>query len=85
MHPKGTALCELHENDKCMVPNNMTETCDVNLKDYVMCSGRRSLEEHDKQAISTRQRGEEKEGECKIVKARCAIPVNMNTRSYDSE
>ena len=63
----------------------MIEICVVNSKDYVMCQGRESLEGHDEQAISTRQRGEEKEGECKIVKARCVMPVNMNTRSYDSE
>ena len=54
MRPKGTALCELHENAKCMVLNNMTEICVVNSKDHVMCSGRGSLERHDEQAISTR-------------------------------
>ena len=54
MHPKGTALCELHENAKCRVPNNMTEICAVNSKDYVMCSGMGSLKEHDEQVISTR-------------------------------
>ena len=85
MRPKGTSLCELHENAKCRVPNNMIEICIVNHKDYVMCQGRESLEGHDEQAISIRQRGEEKEGECKIVKAKCAMPVNMNTKSYDSE
>ena len=68
-----------------MVPNNMTETCDVNLKDYVMCSGMGNLEEHDKQAISTRQRGEENEDKCIIVKARCAMPMNMTARSHGSE
>ena len=83
MHPKGAALCELHENTKGRVPNNMTEICDVNSKDYVMCNGRGSLEEHDEQAISKRQRGEENEDECKIVKARCVILVNMNAKSYD--
>ena len=85
MRPKGTALSELHEDTKCKVPNNMIEICVVNSMDYVICSGRRSLEEHDEQAISTRQQGEENEDECKIAKARCAIPVNMNVRSYDSE
>ena len=35
-------------------PNNMTEICAVNSKDYVMCSGRGSLEERDEQMISTR-------------------------------
>ena len=54
MRPKWNVLCELHENAKCGVPNNMTEICVVNPKDYVMCSGRGSLEEHDEQAISTR-------------------------------
>ena len=54
MRPKGVVLCELHENAKDRVPNNMTEICDVNSKDYVMCSGRGSLKEHDEQAISTR-------------------------------
>ena len=53
MRPKGTTLCELHENGKCK-PNNMTEIYVVNSKDYVMCSGRGSLEEHDEQEISTR-------------------------------
>ena len=47
MYPKGTALCEPHENAKYRVPNNMTEICVVNSKDHVMCSGRGSLEEHD--------------------------------------
>ena len=78
MHPKGTALCELHGNTKCMVSNNMTETYAVNSKDYIMCSGRESLEEHDEQMISTRKRGEENENECKMVKAICAMPVNMS-------
>ena len=59
MRPKRTALCELHENAKCGVPNNMIEICVMNSKDYVMCWGRESLEGHDEQAISTRQRGEE--------------------------
>ena len=54
MRPKGTIPCELHENAKCRVPNNMTEICVVNSKDYVMCSGMGSLEEHDEQEISTR-------------------------------
>ena len=85
MYPKRTALCELHENTKCMVPNNMTETCDVNSKDHVMCSGKGSLEEHDEQVISTRKQGEENEEECKIVNARCAMLVNMSVKSYDSE
>ena len=83
MRPKGTALCELHENVKCRGPSNMTEICAMNSKDYVMCSGKRSLEEHDEQAINTRKRGEENEDECKIVKARCAMLVNMNARSHD--
>ena len=48
------ALCELHENAKRRAPNNMTEICVMNSKDYVMCSGRGSIEEHDEQAISTR-------------------------------
>ena len=47
MRPKGTALCELHENAKCGVPNNMTEICVANSKDYVTCRGKGSLEEHD--------------------------------------
>ena len=51
---KGDSLCELHENAKCRVPNNMTEICVMIWKDYVMCIGRRSLEEHDEQAISTK-------------------------------
>ena len=50
MCPKGVALCELHENVKDRAPNNMTEICDMNSKDYVMCSGKGSLEEHDEQA-----------------------------------
>ena len=54
MHLKGAALCELHENAKGRMPNNMTKICDMNLKDYVMCSRKGSLEEHDEQAISTR-------------------------------
>ena len=54
MHPKRTALCELHENTKCRVPNNMIEICVVNSMDYVICSGRGTQEEHDDQAISTR-------------------------------
>ena len=54
MRLKGTALCGLHENVKGRVPNNMTEICDMNSKDYVICSGKGSLEEHDEQAISTR-------------------------------
>ena len=38
---KGNHLiCVLHENAKHSVPNNMTEICVVNLKDYVMCSRR---------------------------------------------
>ena len=47
MSMKGTALCELYENAKCRVPNNMTKICVVNSMDYVMCTGRGSLEEHD--------------------------------------
>ena len=85
MCPKGTSLCELHENSKSRVSNNTIEICVVNLNDYVMCRGRGSLEGHDEEAISTGQRGEENEGECKIVKARCAMPMNMNARSYDSK
>ena len=54
MRPKRTTLCELHENAKCRVPNNMTEICVMNSNDYVMCSGRGSLEEYDEQVISTR-------------------------------
>ena len=50
----GTSLCKLHENAKCEVSNNMTEICIVNSKDYVMCNGRGSLEEHDEQTIITR-------------------------------
>ena len=50
MHPKETSLCELHENAKCRVLNNMIEICVVNSMDYVMCRGRGSLEEHDEQA-----------------------------------
>ena len=50
----GTALCELHENAKCRVPNNMIEIRVVDSMDYVMCRGRGSLEERDEQAISTR-------------------------------
>ena len=54
MRPKGTALCELHENGKCK-SNNMTEIYVMNSKDYVMCyGGWEALEEHDEQAISTR-------------------------------
>ena len=53
MRPKGTALCELHENGKCK-SNNMTEIYVMNSKDYVMCSGRGSLKEHDEQEINTR-------------------------------
>ena len=63
----------------------MTEICAVNSKDYVMCSGRGSPEEHDEQVISTRKRGEENEDECIIVKARCVMPVSMSVSSYDSE
>ena len=85
MRPKGTALSELHEDTKCKVPNNMIEICVVNSMDYVICSGRRSLEEHDEQAISTRQQGEENEDECKIVRARCVMPTNMNAKSHDYE
>ena len=47
MRSKGTALCELHENAKNWMPNNMTEICVANSKDCVMCSGKGSLEEHD--------------------------------------
>ena len=54
MRPKGTALCELHENTKCKVPNNMTKICVMNSKDYVICRGREGLEEHDEQAIRTK-------------------------------
>ena len=54
MHLKGIALCELHENTKCRVTNNMTKISVVNSKDCVMCSGRGSLKEDDEQAISTR-------------------------------
>ena len=45
MCPKETALCELYENAKCKVPNNMIEICVTDSKNYVMCSGRGSLEE----------------------------------------
>ena len=54
MCPKGTALCELHENAKCRVPNNMIEIWVVNSIDHVMCRERGSLKEHDEYAISTR-------------------------------
>ena len=54
MSMKGTALCELHENAKCRVPNNIIEICVVNSMDYVMCKGRGNLEERDEQTISTR-------------------------------
>ena len=47
MRPKGIALCELHENVKCEVPNNMTEICAMNSMDHVMCREKGSLEEHD--------------------------------------
>ena len=53
MSPKETTLCELYENAKCRVPNNMAEICVMNLKDYVMSSGRGSLEERDEGTIST--------------------------------
>ena len=45
MYPKETTLCELHKNAKCRAPNNMIELSVANSKDYVMCSGRGSLEE----------------------------------------
>ena len=45
MCPKETALCELYKNAKCKVPNNMIEICVTDSKNYVMCSGRGSLEE----------------------------------------
>ena len=48
-------------------------------------SGRGSLEKHDEQVISTKKRGEENEEECKIMKSRCTMPVNMNARRYDFE
>ena len=51
---KGDSLCDLHENAMCRVPNNVTEIRVVNSKDCAMCSGRGSLEEHDRQTISTR-------------------------------
>ena len=54
MHPKGTVLCELYENAKSRMPNNMTEICVMNSKDYVICRGREGLEEHDEQAIRTK-------------------------------
>ena len=50
MRSKDTSLCEIHENAKCRVPNNMIEICVVNSMDYVMCKGMESLEEHDEQA-----------------------------------
>ena len=47
MSMKGTALCELHENAKRRVPNNMIKICAVNSMDHVMCRGKESLEEYD--------------------------------------
>ena len=44
---KGDSLCDLHENDRCRVPNNMTEIRVVISKDRVMCSERGNLEKHD--------------------------------------
>ena len=52
MCPKETALCELHENAKRGVPNNMTKICAVNLKDYVMCNGWGNIEEHGEETMS---------------------------------
>ena len=54
MCSKETTLCEPHENAKREVPNNMTKICVTNSKEYVMCSGRESLEEHGKEAIRTK-------------------------------
>ena len=54
MRPKGTTIFVLHENAKCRVPNNMTEICAANSKNYVMCNGRGSLEEHGEEMINTR-------------------------------
>ena len=42
---KRTALCELRENDKCRVPNNLTEVRVVNSKDCVMSSEKENLED----------------------------------------
>ena len=39
------ALRELHGNAKCRVPNDMTEVCVVNSKDYVMSNEKGNLEE----------------------------------------
>ena len=47
MSMKGIALCELHENTKHRAPNNMTEICVVKSVDHIMCSGMKSLKEHD--------------------------------------
>ena len=45
MCSKETALCELYENAKCRVPNNMIEICVSDSKNYVMCNGKGGLEE----------------------------------------
>ena len=40
-----TVLREIHGSDKCRVPNDTTEACVVNLKDYVLSNEKRNLEE----------------------------------------
>ena len=47
MHPKGVALCELHKDAKCRMPNDMIEVCVMNSTNHVMCRGRESPEEHN--------------------------------------
>ena len=54
MRPNRTTICVLHENAKHRVPNNVTEICAANSKNYVMCDERWSIEEHGEETISMR-------------------------------
>ena len=57
---KRDSLCELHENAKRRVPNNMTKVCVTNSKNYVMCSERgKSRRAMMNKRLSTKQSGEE--------------------------
>ena len=53
MHPKETALCERHGDTKCVVPNNMTETCrELKGLSHVQWEGE-TWKSNDEWAIST--------------------------------
>ena len=45
MYPENTVLREIHGSAKCRVPNDMTEVCVVNSKNYVLSNEKRNLEE----------------------------------------